>query len=261
MNYKITYNPLSHVLSVDLTNGTTKVSISDNSSVPQRELKDLTNASCSGNKINMKVINIPIINLSGKVWVDGQLGDKASIGREPMTPNGKYESSEKLLSNVNVYLYTATGTYVAGPIKTTSGKYSFKGYEKADYVVVFEYNGIKYEDTLYKQGTNDAIDSDAKEEAITNEYGRDSFNSRFKTIGKDVAQDAYGNVTANLTYNTDQDNKAILQGEVDGCNGTHNEETYEGNFKVRAATAVYSKTTKNIDLGLVERYFDLSLVN
>ena len=268
MNYKITYNPLSHVLSVDLTNGTTKVSISDNSSVPQRELKDLTNASCNGNKINMKVINIPIINLSGKVWLDGQKGDKVTT-----PPDGFSYNDKGRIAGVNVYLYNKDiGEIIASTTTNNKGEYTFKGYEKAEYIILFEYNGIKYEETgeenpqarqeIIAKGIDpETVNSDAKEEAITNEYGRDSFNSRFKTIGKDVAQDAYGNVTANLTYSYPDDTRANLQGEVDGCNGTHDEETYEGNFKVRAATAVYSKTTKNIDLGLVERYFDLSLSN
>lgn len=260
MNYKISYDSSSHGLSVNLTNGNTDVVISETIT---KKLQELTDANASENRINIRVINIPTINLSGKVWLDGQKGDKAAIGSEPMPPNGKYESSEKLMANVNVYLYTATGVKIAGPIKTDrNGKYSFKGYEQADYVIVFEYNGIRYENTLYKQGIDKTIDSDAKEDLITDEYGRNSFNSRFKTIAKDVAQDASGNVTANLTYSYPDDARAKLQAKVDGCGQTHNEETYEGNYKVHAITEdVYSTTTKNIDFGLIERYFDLSLSN
>ena len=193
-------------------------------------------ASISGNTASVGIQNVPLINLSGNVWQDGQIGEKDVAG-----PNGLKDNGEKNLEGVIVELYSMRDKNV---IKTTTtdsnGNYNFTNVSKTSegYKIRFKYNGIHYYTTSTAAGVSKGT-----------EVSRTQFNNRFKTIGVGQSNDG----TA-LTY-TYANQKSTLNATIAG----HTIGTTDAKFQMSAETPVYTGTTEGISCGLVKKEFDLAL--
>ena len=217
-----------------------------------KEVTTMVTTTVSKASITVNFKNIPLMDLEGQVWLDGQQGIK---NVEPA--NGKKESNEQRLEGVNVYI-NGEGIdlpYGMNPMTKTDkdGRYSFKGLESphdkagAGYVITFEYNGIDYNDTI-KGGDSKAFEDNNKDT-----FTREQLNKRFTTITREGSNDG-----TPLQYKTTENGTIAvsdLQGDIDGTNPASEEK----NFKVRAKTDLYNKTTKAVDFGMIKRYFDLKL--
>ena len=217
-----------------------------------REISTMLSTTVNKYSLTVNFKNIPLMDLEGQVWLDGDHGVKKVEG-----PNGKKESNELRLEGVNVYINGEGIDLPEGmnPITKTDkdGKYSFKGLESphdkngAGYVITFEYNGIEYNDTI-KGGDSKAFEANNKDT-----FTREQLNQRFTTITKDGSNDG-----TPLQYKITESGEiavADLEGDIDGTNPA----SAEKNFKVRAKTNPYNKTTKAVDFGMVKRFFDLKI--
>ena len=137
------------------------------------------------------------IEISGTIWND------RSFGKGADDYDGKYnETLENKLTGKDVKVmlcrkddnkvftntshegtYTFVGgesAFVKGPKVQGTNRWAGSYYS---YYVVFEYDGIKYTPTTFKDITsNDSLDSNAKEDGQRVKETRTSFNSRFTTI-------------------------------------------------------------------------------
>lgn len=190
----------------------------------------------SNNKISLDIPNQPLINLSGNVWQDAQIGEKEVSG-----PNGLKDSGESSIKDVIVELYSIKDKKVIATTTTDgNGNYKFENINKTNegYKITFKYNGIKYNATTTDPGISKGTELD-----------RVGFNNKFKTISEGKS-----NGVSDLTY-TYSDKKSVLNATVQG----HTTGTTDAKFQISAETPVYTNTTDNVNLGLVERYFDLSI--
>lgn len=199
------------------------------------------------NIVTIEVNNAVTINLSGKIWLDGQTGLKPVIG-----PNGLQDRREGRLANVTVTLKRKSDNKAMESVITTEkGTYYFKDIPVSvtgsiTYYIEFTYDGINYIATTPNVGQNDAIDSDAQE------IGRKEFNERFATIVKDKAVGADNSETL-LTYEYDDKSATLITTDKRGVKRW---------FAMTATTlpTEYNKNTENIDLGLVKKGVDLAAV-
>lgn len=198
------------------------------------------------NIIEIRIENEVTMDISGKVWEDGQTGLKPVVG-----PNGIYDSSENGMPNVKVTLME--GTNIVGTIYTDlNGEYIFEDIPQSvssqkAYHIEFTYDGINYIATTLNVGTDETKDSDAQE------VDRGLFNDRFHTIEKDVAIGTDGTITP-LTYGRNG-NEAILE-------TTNSSGEVKSEFEMVATTlpTTYSENTEHVDLGLVKKGVDLAAV-
>lgn len=212
----------------------------------------IINASYSvqDNVIIAEIKNEVTIDLSGRVWEDGQTGIKPV-----KSPNGLYDNGEKTLANIKVNLKRVSdNAVVAETFTDANGNYAFKDIPASlsgsiSYYIEFTYDGINYIATARDVGTDDTIDSDVTE------VNRNGFNDKFRTIEKDVAIGTDGTRTS-LEYDTTTDpTKAVLvTNKGDG--------TVKDEFAMTATTlaTTYNKNTSNIDMGLVIKSVDLAAV-
>lgn len=144
----------------------------------------------TNNTASITIPNLRLIDLSGKVWLDGNTGVKPVEG-----PDGKYTEGEKLVSNVLVKLAddntapfdNTTATYTGKTRYTNEqGQYSFTGLRwNQKYEVTFNYDGIHYIALNSKKGNENA---EAYRAVYNETYAmedlnkRTSFNNEFKTI-------------------------------------------------------------------------------
>ena len=201
----------------------------------------------AGIAVPINITNKPAITLSGKVWEDGQVGDK-----DAKTPDGLKGTSERGLANVPVYVCNSTGTVLdyknelTGNNKTdANGNYIFKDLPKTaeGYRVIFKYDGINYQETK-AQG---AKGNDSK----ANEVNRTSFNSKFKTI---INGGTESGIKLGYDYN---EGKSTLKSNIDGTNPANGNAT---DFQMTAQTGVYKTTTENLHCGLARKELDLAAV-
>ena len=219
-------------------------------------------------KAELTIPNLRLIDLSGKVWLDGNTGIKPVVG-----PDGKYTEGEKLVSNVLVELTAdtlpfdnTTATYTEKTRYTNEqGQYSFKGLRwNKKYELAFNYDGIHY------IGTDGADYYGAKENKDT----RTSFNNKFKTImygqsGTGVELDydfieieKSGKKERKSTLKTlDETNTAgkLYPTEI---NNHLEMGSVKDDFKMTANITKdqpYTAHTTNLNLGLVGRGTDLAL--
>lgn len=226
-------------ITIKSTNGTCSATTSNSS---------ISGVSTNKNNVTVRIKNQPLIEMSGKVWLDGQIGEKNIAG-----PNGNKDSSEAGIEGVLVELRNANGTSVVRTTRTNAnGEYSFTGVPQTNdgYRIYFSYDGINYIET--KASGTSGRDSDA------NEINRSKFNNRFKTISATQSNDG----TA-LTY-TYSNNDSILNVNIDGTvntNGTvlNNENNSDTRYRMTANTSVYKTSTSNADCGLVKKEFDLAI--
>ncbi len=82
--------------------------------------------------------------------------------------DGKRDASEKLLSDIKVYLLESSTNKIVKETKTSdTGSYSFTDIEKGNYIVAFEYDTKAYDITKYQaKDITDNINSDAIEMKI-----------------------------------------------------------------------------------------------
>lgn len=207
------------------------------------------------NMVDIQLQNEVTIDLTGKVWEDGQTGLKPV-----KSPNGMQDSTENGLANIKVELIRTNDSKipeVGGIDRLTTktdndGNYEFKDIpasinDKILYYIEFTYDGINYITVARDVGTDDTIDSDVSE------INRTEFNNKFQTIVKDNAISTSGEQTS-LEYDYDATTAKLITTEADG--------TVKEKFVMKATTLpeTYSRNTNNIDMGLVKKGVDLAAV-
>lgn len=237
----------------------------------------------------LNIKDIPIMNLGGIVWYEGEIIDKDPTHAE---------AERKPLEDVKVSLYkgnnkeavadttssdgTGTATYTNNKGEKITenlakGEYMFTDIPAGnDYYVVFEYDGIKYQAITNSEGQ--AYESTtAKDSKIKEEPNRKEFNEATKTIsGSGKVNESITNEGWIIEYDTTTDpNKAIYKATY------KNEEDMKNNIQqyVKGQTYTYLKNTADwmgtwnttdgtinkshyafdINCGLNKKFFDLSL--
>lgn len=191
------------------------------------------NTSWFSSNANKDYIQLDDPEIAGDVWIDK---DK----------DGLKESGETLLSGIPVKLYQ-NGTLYATRTTNSNGHYSFGKVPKGNkpysggtrkyadgsgynsYYVVFEYNGVKYEDTVFTGATG-----------VTDTGTTNNWNS--KSHAQDVDRNGFNNSLETIAYN-----KAYA-----GKNGTEAskvlEYTKSGHTSTLNWTAATTIQAKSIDL-------------
>ena len=219
-------------------NGGTTVKLGGNI---EKSVTEVASGIATNYNLQVTLRNIPFIKLSGQVWVDEQEGDK-----DATNPNG-LKDEETYVQGVKVYLHSnKDNAEIREDVTDSNGRYEFDDIEKTEegYNIHFEYNGIAYNDLGITPDKDGKCGSDAAE----NDTERDSFNGRFKTI---TEVGANGGSPFDYTYS---DTEAKLNAKTDGSKPVDS--------SIKAYTnASYTRSTENIDCGLIEKYFDLSVEN
>lgn len=205
--------------------------------------------------IEITVPNKRLIDISGKVWLDGNTGIKPVVG-----PDGKMGDNEEALEGILVKLVGGTEKQTKTNI---DGTYSFTGLDYGpEYSIKFTYDGINYEDTTYYKDAQGNIIGDSKAQESANE--RTTFNNKFKTIEKGKATSS--GITLEYTTTENQESKSSTSKL-----NTHNTTNGELNVKDFGMTATaetndlrkdnenHTISTSNINFGLVKRGTDLAL--
>lgn len=171
---------------------------------------------------NVTIKDIPVMNLGGIVWEDGQKGVK-----NVELPNGR-KDEDTGIAGVQVTLYKEgennpitkdmygnelmTKTASAGDtleykmyngqtdtITLEEGEYIFPNLERGtNYYVVFTYDGINYQTTKLSED----LYKDNNESKVT-EVSRDAFNAKFQTITDSPTPDTKDNSYAKNEVNED----------------------------------------------------------
>lgn len=205
--------------------------------------------------IEITVPNKRLIDISGKVWLDGNTGIKPVVG-----PDGKMGDNEEALEGILVKLVGGTEKQTKTNI---DGTYSFTGLDYGpEYSIKFTYDGINYEDTTYYKDAQGNIIGDSKAQESADE--RTTFNNKFKTIEKGKATNS--GITLEYTTTENQESKSSTSKL-----NTHNTTNGELNVKDFGMTATaetndlrkdnenHTISTSNINFGLVKRGTDLAL--
>ncbi len=242
-----------------------------------KNVEDLAETTSTNYDVTFNLKNVPLIDLSGQVWLDGQWGSK-----NVSSPDGNKGNGDKGVNDILVQLYkdedtntainhTYTnesanngvmlnphngadlqGDHINDPESETrhfdnldaAGYYSFKGIEyrggKSGYIIRFEYNGVEYQ--AVQGGVSKASELD-----------RSGFNNKFTTINNNGA-----NNSIKLEYaHSENGDIADLKGEING----YNPATGNKDFTIYSQTDKYCATTHNLDFGIKQRFFDLRLSN
>lgn len=229
--------------------------------------------SFSGSNMNADYVRLADPEIAGMVWVEkSDPPDYTSV-------DGLKTSDESGKPNIPVKLYDETGSVVAQTTTDGSGEYTFgtvqKGKVRKDglngnfyyeqsggfksYIVEFEYDGIRYEDTIYS-GTNrlgsdsSIIDSNYKVDSSAQELGRDNFNDKLETI-------AYNKAYAGTTGSESSITLSYLKnGHISEIQQTADTTIKARSFQLFHTTDGETEYLKYINLGLCERAIaDLSL--
>lgn len=90
--------------------------------------------------------------ISGTAWVDSN-------------KNGMKEDGEELLPGVSAKLVNSESGLIIKSVTTDArGEYTFSGIENGNYLIVFDYDTVKYTVTAYKK---DGVDDNANSDAVT----------------------------------------------------------------------------------------------
>lgn len=207
------------------------------------------------------------VDLEGYVWED--IAEGKTTTRDDLY---KQNTADKRVAGLTVYL-KKNGTILAKRETNSEGKYFFeaRGYKDkpgiagkgdynytidintlAEYVVEFEYNGLKYEKVL----TNLGVDNGSKATEI--DSNRTNFNDNFYNIQKDKTGTNVG-----LTYTRPKDgvselvqNTAYTVESVNGSVNPNSEalmlaDTKTAGYQIRWSAGV--RRVRNINLGIFER--------
>ena len=269
VEYNIQYDTFGsgYKITSSVKNGGEEVKQGNEEAYGLRKISEIT--ACDKEVVTLK--DIPLMDLEGKVWIDDQEGNK-----KVSPANGNYDSSEKVVQDVEVFLYEQkNGTEQDKELLKTKtdgeGKYKFEEVEcpRADfsgkrdteldgYIVKFEYNGIQFEDTV-SGGESKAFEYYKSEK--DDEFARDTFNAKYKTITKDTSNAVKlgyeevgdGNITrANLKGRIDLE-AAVPQMSVSNPAGG------EKDFAVRSKSKLVTVTDDNLSFGMIKRFFDLKI--
>lgn len=280
VGYKIMEGPV--ILTIKRNEEGYEISKTENTSSNMMKEKEYTpgNITVTNHKIELDFKDIPIINLGGIVWKDGQKGIKGV-----QEANGKYEENEAALAGIDVELHKKDGTLVTtdvygnslmntttegetikyitcknkkdetkfASIEVSKGGYVFPNIEKGEYYVVFKYNGIKYQtykeyDKVISSGNMYKNNAESKAGEVTNV--RTEFNQKFKTIegvSGNTEDTSYGKATAgniNLQYKYKEAGEgqiaSILQATENGLNPANGN---AADFQMQAETANYLQSS------------------
>ncbi len=259
-----------------------------------KEDEDTTTGVTENNhKIEIRMNDIPIMNLGGIVWTEKIQTDKATA-----EINNKYdgENQDEALAGIKVTLYKngkkvtettssdgnqkATYTNHKGnkvEVDLAKGEYMFTDITAGDdYYVVFEYDGIKYQ--AMTNSKEQAYTTKERDTKIAEEPNRKKFNDNTKTISpipgkkKENENKSITDTGWIIEYDLDNNstpNKAIYKniknenGElqyVEGKTYTYLSKTADwmGTWNTDG-TINKSHYAFNINCGLSKKLFDLSL--
>lgn len=241
-------------------------------------------------ELKLDIQDIPVMNLGGIVWYEGEIIDKDPTHAE---------AERKPLETVKVSLYkgnnknavadttssdgTGTATYTNNKGEKITenlakGEYMFTDIPAGDdYYVVFEYDGIEYQ-AITNSKEQAYMSTTKKDSKIEKEPNRDEFNTATTTIsgsGKEgesitnagwiIKYDLDNNSTPNkaiykATYKNEEDMKNDIRQYVEGKTYTYLSKTEDwmGTWNTDG-TINKSHYAFNINCGLSKRFFDLSL--
>lgn len=232
--------------------------------------------SFSGSNMNADYVRLADPEIGGMVWIENT--NPPAVPDESQL-DGLKTSGEAAKPNVPVKLYDETGSVIAETTTDGNGEYTFgrvqKGKTKIDglngnfyyeqsggfksYIVEFEYDGIRYEDTKYS-GTNrlgsdsSIVDSNYKVDSSAQELNRQGFNDKLETIAYDKA---YAGTTGNESSITLEYDKSGHESEIKQTADTI---IKARSFQLFHTTDGETEYLKYINLGLYERAIaDLSL--
>ena len=241
-------------------------------------------------ELELDIQDIPVMNLGGIVWYEGEIIDKDPTHAE---------AERKPLETVKVSLYkgnnknavadttssdgTGTATYTNNKGEKITenlakGEYMFTDIPAGDdYYVVFEYDGIEYQ-AITNSKEQAYMSTTKKDSKIEKEPNRDEFNTATTTIsGSGKEGESITNAGWIIKYDLDNNstpNKAIYKATY------KNEEDMKNNIQqyVKGQTYTYLKNTADwmdtwntdgtinkshyafdINCGLNKKFFDLSL--
>ncbi len=131
-------NSITHIIEADTSRGQTVVEKSNTSLG--------TNNNYSSNNSNV----VKTYKLTGTAWLDDN-------------KDGKRDEYEPRLNDIKVSLVDVNTGYIVKNVTTDSkGTYTFSGVEEGDYLVMFEYDTVKYTVTTYQKSDVEAnVNSDA----------------------------------------------------------------------------------------------------
>lgn len=255
-----------------------------------KEAEDTTTGVTENNhKIEIRMNDIPIMNLGGIVWKDA-----AVDGKVVNEPDGRHSAGEAGYGGIEVRLLkngepVTTDVYGNTLIKKTVakrqemnyrnprtgnsantildiGEYLFPNIEKSDkYIVQFTYDGIHWETV---SPASNPYTSDSNDQSKVTEIDRAKFNEKFKIINNETTVDGTRLEYEQTTINNEAKSKLITEKDGELINI----------YKMKATSQEYMKPLENwkdtwnddgtineghyalnINCGLKERYFDLAI--
>lgn len=145
--------------------------------------KDINKIGASGAKISLELTNQKLITIKGRVWNDGQTGLKTSSGANGKNDDDRLDDIPPYnsgLDGIKVYLCRKKGSWlgddweklisdviVAEQVTKDGGYYEFPNMEElSNMYITFEYDGMKYIETVGAGFGTRGNDSDAEENAV-----------------------------------------------------------------------------------------------
>ena len=247
------------------------------------------NVTENNHKIEVKMNDIPVMNLGGIVWKDAVVD-----GKVVNEPDGRHSAGEAGYGGIEVRLLkngepVTTDVYGNTLIKKTVaesqemnyrnprtgnsantildiGEYLFPNIEKSDkYIVQFTYDGIHWETV---SPASNPYTSDSNDQSKVTEIDRAKFNEKFKIINNETTVDGTRLEYEQTTINNEAKSKLITEKDGELINI----------YKMKATSQEYMKPLENwkdtwnddgtineghyalnINCGLKERYFDLAI--
>lgn len=136
------------------TNSVTHIVEASEKSIVASELQSSSNNNSVAQNSNIS----KTYKLTGTAWVDSNKDGMRNIG-------------EELLSGIVVRLVNSeTGVIQTSTTTDTNGTYTFSGIENGNYLVIFEYDTVKYTVTAYKK---DGVEINVNSDAITTKLEQD----------------------------------------------------------------------------------------
>lgn len=247
------------------------------------------NVTENNHKIEIRMNDIPVMNLGGIVWKDAVVD-----GKVVNEPDGRHSAGEAGYGGIEVRLLkngepVTTDVYGNTLIKKTVaesqemnyrnprtgnsantildiGEYLFPNIEKSDkYIVQFTYDGIHWETV---SPASNPYTSDSNDQSKVTEIDRAKFNEKFKIINNETTVDGTRLEYEQTTINNEAKSKLITEKDGELINI----------YKMKATSQEYMKPLENwkdtwnddgtineghyalnINCGLKERYFDLAI--
>ncbi len=143
---EITSNSITHIVEPSLKNSVSS------------ELGSSSSASSGTSSSPVKTNIAKTYRISGTAWVDSN-------------SDGMRTSDEQLLPGISVKLVNSDTGVIQKSVTTDSrGTYTFSGVENGNYLVVFDYDTVKYTVTTYKK---DGVEGSVNSDAVTTKLEQD----------------------------------------------------------------------------------------